>query len=91
MEGENMTDPLTQIDKLAKASHLEKPPSVDVSDQVLAAIRERETAYGYAPLQWIAVGSITAAAAMSLSILSLYQKWSDPVNTLLLDLFRGLL
>ena len=86
-----MTDPLTKIDKLAKASRGEKPPSVDVSGRVLVSIRGRETAYGYAPLQWIAVGSTVAAIAMSLSILSLYETWSDPLNTLFLDLFWELL
>ena len=91
MKGENMTDPLTQIDRLAKASRMEKPPSVDVSGRVLDAIREREAAYRYAPLQWIAVGSIAAAAAMSLSMVSLYQRWSHPVNTLLLNLLWGLI
>ena len=91
MEGKNMTDPLTQIDKLARESRWEKPPPVDVSGRVLAAIRERETAYGYAPLQWIAAGSIAAAVAMSLSMVSLYQKWSDPMAMLLLDIFRGVL
>lgn len=85
-----MTDPLTKIDKLAKAARLEKTPSVDVSGQVLTAIRGCETAYEYTPLQWIAVGSIVAATAMSLSIVSLYQIWSDPLTTLFLDLFRGL-
>jgi hypothetical protein len=84
-----MTDPLTRIDKLARVSRWEEPPPVDVSDWVLAAIRERETAYGYAPLQWIAAGSIAAAVAMTLSMVSLYQKWSDPVATLLLDIFQG--
>ena len=86
-----MTDPLTKIDKLAKASLLEKTPSVDVSGRVLTLIRGRETAYGYAPLQWIAVGSTVAATAMGVSILSLYETWVDPLNTLFLDLFWGLL
>jgi len=91
MEREKMTDPLTKIDKLAKASRLEETPSVDVSGRVLASIRGCETSYGYAPLQWIAVGSTVAAAAMSLSIVSLYETWSDPLNTLFLDLIWGLL
>jgi len=86
-----MTDPLTKIDKLAKASRLEKPPPVDVSRRVLTSIRGRKTAYGYAPLQWIAVGSAVAATVMSLSIVSLYETWSDPLNALFLDLFCGLL
>ena len=82
-----MSDLLKKIDELAKASRVEKTPSVDVSGRVLASIRGRETGYGYAPLQWIAVGSTVAAIAMSLSILSSYQTWSDPLNTLFLDLF----
>lgn len=86
-----MTDPLMIIDKLAKASRVEKTPSVDVSGRVLASIRGRETAYGYAPLQWIAVGATVAATAMSVSIVSLYETWSDPLNTLFFDLFWGLL
>jgi hypothetical protein len=86
-----MTDPLTKIDKLAKASRAEEAPLVDVSGRVLASIQRRETSYGFAPLQWIAVGSTLAAIAMSLSIMSLYETWSDPLNTLLLDLFWGLL
>jgi hypothetical protein len=86
-----MTDPLTKIDKLAKASRAEEAPLVDVSGRVLASIQGRETSYGFAPLQWIAVGSTLAAIAMSLSIMSLYETWSDPLNTLLLDLFWGLL
>jgi hypothetical protein len=86
-----MTDPLTKIDKLAKASRLEETPSVDVSGRVLTSIRGRETAYRYAPLQWIAVGATVAATAMSVSIVSLYETWSDPLNTLFLDLFWGLL
>jgi hypothetical protein len=86
-----MTDPLTKIDKLARASRLEKTPSVDVSGRVQASIRGRETAYRYTPLQWIAVGSTVAATAMSLSILSLYETWSAPLNALFLDLFWGLL
>jgi hypothetical protein len=84
-----MTDPLTKIDKLAKTSRMERAPSVDVSDQVVASIRGHKTAYGYTPLEWIAVGSIVAAIAMSLSIVSLYETWSDPLNTLLLDFFWG--
>ena len=51
-----MSDLLKKIDELAKASRVEKTPSVDVSGRVLASIRGRETGYGYAPLQWIAVG-----------------------------------
>jgi hypothetical protein len=89
-----MTDPLTKIDKLAKTSRMERAPSVDVSDQVVASIRGHKTAYGYTPLEWIAVGSIVAAIAMSLSIVSLYETyetWSSPLNTVLLDLFWGLL
>jgi hypothetical protein len=86
-----MIDPLTKIDKLAKASRAEEAPLVDVSGRVLASIQRRETSYGFAPLQWIAVGSTLAAIAMSLSIMSLYETWSDPLNTLLLDLFWGLL
>jgi hypothetical protein len=86
-----MADPLTKIDKLARASRGAETPSVDVSSRVLASIRSRETAYGYAPLQWIAVGSTVAAAVMGVSILSLYETWSDPLNTLLLDLVWGLL
>lgn len=86
-----MTDPLTKIDKLAKASRAEETPLVDVSGRVLASIQRRETSYGFAPLQWIAVGSTLAAIAMSLSIMSLYETWSDPLNTLFLDLFWGLL
>ena len=86
-----MTDPLTKIDKLAKASRAEEAPLVDVSGRVLASIQTRETSYGFAPLQWIAVGSTLAAIAMSLSIMSLYETWSDPLNTLFLDLFWGLL
>jgi len=86
-----MTDPLTKIDKLAKASRLEETPSVDVSSRVLTSIRGHETAYGYAPLQWIAVGATVAATAMSVSIVSLYETWSDPLNTLFLDLFWELL
>ena len=91
MEGEKMTDPVTKIGKLAKASRAEETPSVDVSGRVLASIRGRETVTGYAPFQWIAVGSTVAATAMSLSIVSLYETWSDPLNTLFLDLFWGLL
>jgi hypothetical protein len=86
-----MTDPLTKINKLAKASRAEEAPLVDVSGRVLASIQRRETSYGFAPLQWIAVGSTLAAIAMSLSIMSLYETWSDPLNTLFLDLFWGLL
>ena len=86
-----MTDPLTKIDKLAKAARVEKAPSVDVSDRVLISIREGETAYGYASLKWIAVGSTVAATAMSLSIVSLYETWSDPLNMVFFDLFGGLL
>ena len=86
-----MTDPLTKIDKLAKASRAEEAPLVDVSGRVLASIQRRETSYGFAPLQWIAVGSTVAAIAMSLSIVSLYETWSDPLNALFLDLFWGLL
>jgi hypothetical protein len=86
-----MTDPLTKIDKLAKASRAEEAPLVDVSGRVLTSIQRRETSYGFAPLQWIAVGSTVAAIAMSLSIMSLYETWSDPLNTLFLDLFWGLL
>ena len=86
-----MSDPLTTIDKLARVSRMEETPSVDVSGWVLASIRGRETAYGYGPLQWIAVGSTAAATAMSLSILLLYETWLDPLNTLLLDFFWGLL
>ena len=86
-----MTDPLMKINKLAKASRLEETPSVDVSGRVLTSIRGRETAYGYAPLQWIAVGATVAATAMSVSVVSLYETWSDPLNTLFLDLFWGLL
>jgi hypothetical protein len=86
-----MIDPLTRIDKLAKASRAEETPSVDVSGRVLASIQRRETSYGFVPLQWIAVGSTVAAIAMSLSIVSLYETWSDPLNTLFLDLFWGLL
>jgi hypothetical protein len=86
-----MTDPLTKIDKLAKASRGEITPSVDVSGRVLTSIRGRETVSGYAPLQWIAVGSTAAAIAMSVSVLSLYEIWSDPLNTFFLDLFWELL
>ncbi len=86
-----MNDPFKKIDELAIAARSEKPPSVDVSGRVLASIRERETAYGTTPLQWIAVGSTVAAAAMSLSIVSLYETWSDPLNILFFDLFWGLL
>ena len=86
-----MTDPLTKIDQLAKASRREEAPSVDVSRRVLASIRAREPAHGYAPLQWITVGSAVGAIAMSVSVFSLYETWSDPLNMLLLDLFRGLL
>jgi hypothetical protein len=86
-----MTDPLTKIDKLAKASRAEETPLVDVSGRVLASIQRRETSYGFGPLQWIAVGSTLAAIAMSLSIMSLYETWSDPLNTLFLDFFWGLL
>jgi hypothetical protein len=86
-----MTDPLTKIDGLAKISRREEAPLMDVSSRVLASIRGRETAYGYAPLQWIAVGSTAAAAAMAVSILSLYETWSDPINAAFLDLFWGLL
>ena len=86
-----MSDLFTNIDELALAARSEEPPSVDVSSQVLASIRERETAYGYTPLQWIAVGSTIAAAAMSLTIVSLYEMWSDPLNILFFNLFWGLL
>jgi hypothetical protein len=86
-----MTDPLTKIDKMARASRLDGPPPVDVSDRVLASIRKRETAYGYGSLQWIAVGSTVAATAMAISIVWLYQTWSEPFNTVFLDLFWGLL
>ena len=90
-ERKKMTDPLTKLDKLAKASRLEIPPSVEGSVRVLASIQRRETSYGFAPLQWIAVGSTMAAIAMSLSIVSLYETWSDPLNALFLDLVWGLL
>jgi hypothetical protein len=86
-----MIDPLTKIDKLARASRAEEAPSVDVSGRVLASIQRRETSYGFAPLQWIAAGSTAAAIAMSLSIVSLYETWSDPLNALFLDLVWGLL
>ncbi len=86
-----MTDRLTKIDKLARAARMEETPSLDVSSRVLAAIRGRERAQGYAPLQWIAAGSVLAATAMSISIVSLYQTWSDPLNTFFLDLFGWLL
>jgi hypothetical protein len=86
-----MTDPLTKIDQLAKASRGEEAPSPDVSGRVLASIRERAPMSGYAPLQWITAGSAVAAIAMSVSILSLYETWSDPLNALLLDVFGGLL
>ncbi len=86
-----MTDPLTKIDQLAKAARREETPSLDVSGRVLAAIQDRESANGYAPLQWIAVGSIVAASAMSISIVSLYRTWSDPLYTLFVDVFWGLL
>jgi hypothetical protein len=85
-----MTDLLKKIDQLAMAARSEKGPLVDVSDRVPASVRERETAYGYAPLKWIAVGSAVAATAMSLSIVSLYETWSDPLNVLFFDLFGGL-
>jgi hypothetical protein len=86
-----MTDLLKKIDQLAIAARYEKAPSVDISDRVLASVRDRETAYGYAPLTWIAVGSIVAALAMTLSIVSLYEIWSDPLNMLFFDLFGGIL
>jgi hypothetical protein len=86
-----MTDSLERIDKLAVAARAEKAPSVDVSGRILASIRVRGTAYGYAPLKWIAVGSAVAATAMSLSIVSLYETWSDPLNMLFFDLLGGLL
>jgi hypothetical protein len=86
-----MTDPLTTFDKLAGAARMEEIPSIDVSGRVMVAIRRQESAHGYAPLQWIAAGSIVAATAMSLSMVSLYQTWSDPLNTLFLDVFGGLL
>ncbi len=86
-----MSDPLKKIDKLAKASRAEMAPSVDVSGRVLALIREREAAYGYAPLQWIALGSSVAATAMVLSVLWLYETWSDPLNKFFLDLVLELL
>ncbi len=86
-----MTDPLTKIDKLAKAARMEGAPSPDVSGRVLAAIQRRESANGYAPLQWIAVGSMVAATAMTISMVSLYRTWSDPLYTLFLDVFWGLL
>jgi len=84
------TDPLKRIDDLAIAARSEKAPPVDVSGRVLASIREREPAYPYAPLKWIAVGSTIAATAMILSTMSLYETWSDPLN-ILLDIFWGLL
>ena len=86
-----MTDLLKKIDQLAMAARFEKAPSVDVSDRVLTSFRERETAFRYAPLKWIAVGSAVAATAMGLSIVSLYETWSDPLNMLFFDLFGGLL
>lgn len=86
-----MTDPLTKIDKLARAARREETPSIDVSGRVLAAIQDPESANGYAPLQWIAVGSLLAATAMSLSMVSLYWTWSDPLYTLFLDFFWGVL
>ncbi len=91
MEKGKMTDPLTKIDKLAEAARMEEAPAMDVSGRVLAAIGGRESAHGYAPLQWIAVGSIAAAAVIGLSIVPLYQTWSDPLKILFLDLFGGLL
>ena len=86
-----MTDPLTKIDKLAQAARWDKPPAPDVSSRVLAAIRPREAAYGYAPLQWIAVGSTVAATAMGVSLLWLYETWSAPFNALFLGIFWGLI
>ncbi len=86
-----MTDPLMKIDNLAKAARREEAPPVDISGRVAAVIQERESGPGYAPLQWIAVGSIAAAAAMGLSMVSLYQNWSDPLNILFLDVFWWLL
>jgi hypothetical protein len=86
-----MTDPLKKIDELTIAARSEKAPSVDVSGRVLASIREREPAGGYGPLKWIAVGSTIAATAMILSTMSLYETWSDPLNTLFFVLFGRLL
>ncbi len=86
-----MTDPLAKIDKLAKRSRLENTPSVDVSGRVLGAIERYEAEYGYGPLQWVAVGSAVAAIAMVLSIVPLYETWSEPINSFVLDLVWGLL
>ncbi len=86
-----MTDPLTKIDELAKAARREKAPTMDVSGRILAAISERESVHEYAPLQWIAIGSIVTATAMGVSLVSLYRTWSDPLNTLLFEFFWGLL
>ena len=86
-----MTDPLTKIDNLAQAARREEVPPVDVSGRVAAVIQERESGAGYAPLQWIAAGSIVAAAAMGLSMGFLYQAWLDPLNILFLDVFWWLL
>ena len=86
-----MTDPLTKIEELARASRQEETPVVDVSNRVLASIEKRELSSGWVPLQWIAVGSSVAAVAMAISVVGLYQTWSEPLNTVFLDLFWGLL
>jgi len=91
MERSKMTDPLTKIDKLARVSRQEEPPVVDVSARILASIEKREPSNGWVPLQWIAVGSAVAAIAVTISIVWLYQTWSEPLNTVFLDLFWGLL
>jgi hypothetical protein len=86
-----MADPLARMNKLAKRARLEKTPSVDVSGRVLASIRSREAEDGYRPLQWLAFGSAVAAAAMTLSVVPIYETWSEPLYSLFLDLVWGLL
>ena len=78
---------------LAARARMERPPAVDVTERVMARLREQGLENGTAdtPFTWFAAMSAAAAILMVCFATSAWETCTDPLTNAVIDLTRGML
>ncbi len=76
-----MENPLNKLEKLAARARQEKTPAVDVSQQVLYRLSQREASRSR-PLLIFAIASFATALVVIALSFSLFETMTDPLWTL---------
>ncbi len=86
-----MNDSLDKIEKLAVAARQESAPSMDVSADVMRAVRVRGHDEESVSMSWVTGFSAAAAALAMAALIPIYLEWNDPLVTMVANISWGLL